>query len=79
MKIQVYGMGCAGCKKLYANTREAVKEMGIDANVEYSDDMQKIVELGLMSSPVLVIDGTPVIAGRIPDKNEIKEAILKSR
>ncbi len=75
MKIQILGMGCTSCKKLYRQTQEAVKEMGIEAEVEYSDDMQKIVEMGLMTSPVLAIDGRPVISGFVPHKEEIKEAI----
>lgn len=79
MKIQVLGMGCASCKKLYAQTREAVKEMGIDAEVEYSDDVQKIVDMGLIFSPVLAIDGRPVISGHVPDKKGIKEAILSGK
>ncbi len=68
-------MGCASCKKLYKQTQEVVSEMGIDAEVEYSDDMQKIVDMGLMTSPVLAIDGQPVLSGFVPDKNGLKEAI----
>jgi small redox-active disulfide protein 2 len=79
MKIEIIGMGCASCKKLFAQTQEAVKEMGIDAGVEYSDDIQKIVDMGLMSSPVLAIDGQPVISGYVPDKNGIKEAIISGK
>ncbi len=76
MKIQVFGMGCPGCKKLYAQTGEVIKEMGIKAEVEYIDDLQRLLDLGVMSSPVLVIDGQPLIVGRIPDKKSIREAIL---
>jgi small redox-active disulfide protein 2 len=79
MQIQVLGMGCAGCKRLYAQTQEAAKELGIDAKVEYSDDIQKIISMGLISSPVLAIDGQPVISGRIPDKEDIKEVLLKMK
>jgi small redox-active disulfide protein 2 len=79
MKIQVLGTGCASCKKLYAQTQEVVKEMGINAEVEYSDDVQKIADMGIMTSPVLAVDGQPVITGRVPDKNAIKEAILSGK
>ena len=79
MKIQVLGMGCASCKRLYLRPREVIKAMGLNVDVEYIDDMQKIVDMGLMSSPVLAIDGKPVIAGYIPDEKEIREAILSGK
>lgn len=60
MKILVLGSGCATCKKLHQSVIKVVKDEKIDAEVEYSDDVTRIVELGLMSSPVLVIDGNPV-------------------
>jgi small redox-active disulfide protein 2 len=75
MKIQVLGMGCANCKKLFERTKNVVNKMGLECEVEYVDDMQKIAELGVMSSPVLAIDGQPVIAGYVPDEKEIAEAI----
>ena len=76
MKIQIFGMGCPSCKRLYALTEEVIKEAGIKADLEYIDDLQRVLELGVMSSPVLAIDGRPVIVGRVPDKKAIKEAIL---
>lgn len=60
MKISVLGSGCATCKKLHETVLHVVKTEGIDAEVEYSNDITRIVELGLMRSPVLVVDGKPV-------------------
>lgn len=75
MKIKVIGSGCPTCKKLHLITEEAVKEAGIDAEVEYSTNIQEIVELGLMQSPVLVVDGKPVNFKSFNVKG-VKEAIL---
>lgn len=60
MKISVLGSGCTTCKRLHETVARIVKNEKIDATVEYSDDVARIVELGLMHSPVLVIDGQPV-------------------
>lgn len=60
MKISVLGSGCATCKKLHETVIKIIKNENIDATVEYSDDVTRIVELGLMHSPVLVVDGKPV-------------------
>ena len=63
MKIQVLGSGCPNCKALYELTKTAVAELGIKAEVEYSTDISKIIEMGVMQSPVLAIDGKPAMVG----------------
>jgi len=76
MKISVLGSGCATCKKLHETVKYVVKNENIDAEVEYSDDVTRIVELGLMHSPVLVIDGKPVELKSNSEK-DVKEAICE--
>jgi small redox-active disulfide protein 2 len=78
MKIQVLGSGCPTCKKLYELTKEAVKELNLNDEVEYITDVQKIVEMGVMQSPVLAIESKPVMVGLVPDVNKIKELIQKN-
>jgi small redox-active disulfide protein 2 len=75
INIQVLGSGCPSCKRLYESTKEAVAIMGIVADVEYVTDLQKIVEMGVMQSPVLAINGKPVIAGSVPNKELIIEIL----
>jgi len=80
MKIQVLGSGCPTCKKLYEMTRQAVREAGLKDEVEYltgQEGIQKIVEMGLMSSPVLVVDGKPVLTGLFDDVEKIKKLIQR--
>ncbi|MBF0465100.1 MAG: TM0996/MTH895 family glutaredoxin-like protein [Nitrospirae bacterium] len=78
MKIQVFGSGCYNCKRLYGLTLQAVKELGLKVEVEYITDVQKIIEIGVMSTPVLVIDNKPILTGFVPDIEKIKEAISKN-
>jgi len=77
MKIQVLGSGCPTCKKLYELTKQAAAEVGLETKVEYITDISKIIEMGVMSSPVLAIDGKPVLLGFLPDIEKIK-SILQS-
>ena len=77
MQIQVLGSGCPTCKKLFELTKQAVEELDLKTEVEYITDIQKIVEMGVMSSPVLAIDGKPAIAGFLPDVEKIKDTIKK--
>ncbi len=75
--LQVLGSGCPTCKKLFELTKQAVEELGLRVKIEYITDIQKIIEMGVMSSPVLAINGKPVIIGFLPDVEEIKEIIKK--
>lgn len=77
MNIKVVGTGCDKCDKVYANTLEAVKELGIDAEVEKVEDLMEIVKLGVMSAPSLMIDGKLVSAGKVLKTKEIKKLIQK--
>ena len=77
MQIQVLGSGCPTCKKLFELTKQAVEELGLKIEVGYITDIQRIVEMGVMSSPVLAIDGKPAITGFLPDIEKIKDTIKK--
>lgn len=69
--IEVLGSGCANCQKLEANTREAVAQLGIEAEVRHVTDFAEIASRGVMSTPGLVIDGRVVSTGRIPTATTI--------
>ena len=75
MKIQVLGSGCKKCKELYGRTQKAVQSLGLNFQVEYITDVQKIIDMGLVSSPVLVIDDKPVLVGMLADIEKIKDLI----
>lgn len=75
MKIEVLGSGCPTCKKLHQLTEQAVKDLKMNIEVEYSDDIRKILDMGVMSSPVLAIDSKPVSVGTVPSLDKIKEFI----
>ena len=73
--IQVLGSGCPTCKKLHELTVEATKQLNVTTEVEYITDIQKIIELGIMSSPVLAINGKAVLVGELPSLDKVKEII----
>ena len=71
MKIQVLGTGCAKCKTLEANAREAVAKMKVDAEIEKVTDVQKIIEMGVMATPALAIDGEIRSVGKVLSVDQI--------
>ena len=79
MEIKVLGTGCAKCKSLEKLTNDVVAETGVAATVEKVEDILKIMQFGVMSTPALVIDKKVVLSGRLPSANELKEIILKNQ
>jgi small redox-active disulfide protein 2 len=74
-KIEVLGTGCAKCKRLFANSEQAVKELQITAEVVKVEDLDEIVNRGVMLTPALFINSELVAEGRIPCVDEIKDMI----
>jgi len=75
MNIKVLGSGCPTCKKLYEMTKQATTELGWKEEVEYITDINQIISLGLMTSPVLMVDKQVLLAGKISDVAGIKQLL----
>ncbi|MFB0957942.1 MAG: thioredoxin family protein [Clostridiaceae bacterium] len=75
MKIKILGTGCANCKKLEANAREAIKELGLDAEVEKVEDLREIVGYGVMRTPALVVNETVKVLGKVATVEEIRQLL----
>lgn len=75
MKIQVYGTGCNKCKALEKAVKDAVNKLGVDAEIVKIEELDKIMEAGILSTPGLAIDGEMKVTGRIPSSSEIEKWI----
>ena len=75
MKIQILGIGCPKCKQTEANAKEAIKNLGLDAEVEKITDVNEITDFGVMSTPALAVDGAAKFSGKIPSVKEIEEVL----
>lgn len=77
MDIKVIGSGCQKCTDLYENTLGAVKDLGLACEVEKVEDLLDILRLEVKTTPSVMVDGDLVLAGRVADKEEIKEILKK--
>lgn len=70
--IKVLGSGCTNCKRTLALIEETAKAKGIDIELEKVEDIGAIMGYGVMSTPGVVIDGTVVHAGGVPDRKKVE-------
>ena len=75
MNIKILGTGCARCHDLEKITKQAIKELGIDATTEEVKDINKIMEYPILATPGLVIDDKLVCSGKVPSKAEMVKYI----
>ena len=73
--IKILGTGCAKCKTTYDNVMKALQELGMEAQVEKVEDIMKIMEYNVLTTPVLMIDEEMKIKRKVADVNEIKELL----
>ena len=78
MHIKILGTGCAKCHQLEKTTREAVAELGIDANIEEVKDMKKMLEYPILMTPGLVINEKVVSSGKVLTKAEVEHLIMNA-
>ena len=71
MEILVLGPGCAKCTEAEEVVKSTLQEAGVQASVKKVIDFQQIAQLGVFSTPAVVIDGEIKCVGRVPDKKDI--------
>lgn len=74
-KIQILGTGCPTCQKLTELTKQAADELGLEYEIEKITDITKIIEMGVVKTPGIAVDGVVKVSGRLPSAEEIKELL----
>lgn len=75
-KIQILGTGCPKCKKLAENAETAAKDIGIAYELVKVEDIDDILNFGVMMTPALAVDGEVKVVGKVPSVDEIKKMIV---
>lgn len=75
MNIQILGTGCPKCKTLEANAIKAIEDGDIDATIEKITDIDQIMDMGVMITPALAIDGEVKSMGKVLNKDQILSLI----
>ena len=73
--IKVLGAGCKSCHDQYEYAKNAVSNLGLDIEVEYITDMEKIMEYGVMSMPAIVVNDKVVAFGKVLKTAEVEKLL----
>ena len=75
--IKVLGAGCKSCHEQYENAKAAVKAMGLNIEVEYITDMEKVMGYGVMSMPAIVVNEQVVSMGKVLKAADVEKLLHK--
>lgn len=76
MEIKVLGPGCANCHRMEKMAKQAVKELGLSAEVVKITDIGDIARHGILSTPGLIVDGKVKHTGKpLPSLDKVKKLI----
>ena len=73
--IEVLGPGCARCKETHRVVLQVVEEAQLDCEVQKSESMDRMIELGVLKTPAVAFDGKVVLSGHLPKSDEVKQLL----
>lgn len=74
-KVQILGTGCIKCRMLSAHAETAIRELGLDAEIEKVDSIPDIVAMGVSMTPALAVDGVVKASGRVLTVEQVKQLL----
>ena len=75
--VKVLGAGCKSCHEQYENAQKAVQALGLDVEVEYVTDMEKVMAYGVMSMPAIVINEKVVSMGKVLKAADVEKLLQR--
>ncbi|MDB4285346.1 thioredoxin family protein [bacterium] len=77
MEIEVLGVGCPKCTKMYEATLKAVALSGHEAQVRKVYDPAEIAKYGVFAFPAIAIDGEVMSTGKLLVPEEIAQLLTR--
>lgn len=75
LHIQILGIGCRKSKALKSNLLEAMNDIHLMVDIEEVDNVHDIVQYSVQRIPALLINGCPIVEGRIPEVTELQQVL----
>ena len=71
LSVKILGPGCSKCRTLEAKVRNLVTAHSIQADVTKVEDIQEMMNYGIMMTPALVVNEKVKSFGIIPKDDQI--------
>lgn len=76
LEIKIIGKGCYFCQQLTKIATEVVAELQApDATVEQVDELDELLDFGVVNPPALVVNGKLKMMGRVLVRSHVQKAI----
>lgn len=70
--IQILGTGCPTCHRLAHAAEQAARDLKLEYRLVKVQDIAEILRFGVLTMPVLAVDGVTKAEGRVPGPDEMK-------
>ena len=76
LSIRIIGKGCYFCQQLRKLVDELVSEFDVpDTSVEQVDEMDELLEYGVVNPPALIVNGKLKMMGRVLVRSRVRQAL----
>ena len=76
LAIKIIGKGCYFCQQLTKIATEVVAELQVpDATVAQVDELDELLDFGVVNPPALVVNGKLKMMGRVLVRSHVQQAI----
>ena len=76
IEIKILGTGCPNCLKLEQLVNEVCKTINFEANIIKVENIEEIINHGVMITPGLIINGKVRSQGKIPTRTTLEHWII---
>lgn len=76
-RIEVLGPGCTRCKETYRVVMHLVETEQLPYDVVKIESMDRMVELGVLATPAVAVEGKVVFSGRIPKAEDLRPLLYE--
>ena len=77
--IQIIGNCCSSCHQTHEAIEKAAAEIGGNIEVEHIEDIVKILQMGVLQTPAILIDDKLVSSGKHYTVEQAKQLILENQ
>jgi small redox-active disulfide protein 2 len=73
--VEILGPGCPRCYETHRVVRLVVEQAGLQCVVQKNESIDRMVELGLLRTPAIALDGRVVHQGSVPKSEEVRRLL----